>query len=141
MRTIVGWFSSPSCALIYECSKYVALRSSKGYAIGAKFRQWLDAELHGKEEESFDNKLLGSVEDMMSINDRFSQTSSLRYLEEEANLGAKAGGKLRNVIFTGFGSEGIMAAVRAMALLYESSLWMLLRAIGSDACILDVLPT
>eukprot|EP00965_Chrysotila_dentata_P162104 5353040-Pleurochrysis_carterae.AAC.1 len=51
MRTSVGWFSSPSCALIYQCSKYVALYSSKGYAISAKFRQWLDAELHGKEVE------------------------------------------------------------------------------------------
>eukprot|EP00965_Chrysotila_dentata_P176569 5830564-Pleurochrysis_carterae.AAC.1 len=35
MRTSVGCFSSPSCALIYQCSKYVALHSSKGYAIGA----------------------------------------------------------------------------------------------------------
>eukprot|EP00965_Chrysotila_dentata_P110510 3651666-Pleurochrysis_carterae.AAC.1 len=60
MRTSVDWFLSPSCALIYQCSKYVALHSSKGYAIRAKFRQWLDAELHGKEEESFDNELLGS---------------------------------------------------------------------------------
>eukprot|EP00965_Chrysotila_dentata_P060759 2013268-Pleurochrysis_carterae.AAC.1 len=34
-----------------------------------------------------------------------------------------------------------MAAVRAMALVCESSLWILLRAIGSDAHILDVLPT
>eukprot|EP00965_Chrysotila_dentata_P051661 1715117-Pleurochrysis_carterae.AAC.1 len=34
-----------------------------------------------------------------------------------------------------------MAAVRAMALVCESALWMLLRAIGSDAHILDVLPT
>eukprot|EP00965_Chrysotila_dentata_P149012 4921943-Pleurochrysis_carterae.AAC.1 len=67
MRTSVGWFSSPSCALIYQCSKYVALHSSKYYAIGAKFWQWLDAELHGKEEGSFDNELLGSVEDMLAI--------------------------------------------------------------------------
>eukprot|EP00965_Chrysotila_dentata_P244321 6205910-Pleurochrysis_carterae.AAC.2 len=48
MRTSVGWFSSPFCALIYQCSKYLALHSSKGYAMGAKFRQWLNAELHGK---------------------------------------------------------------------------------------------
>eukprot|EP00965_Chrysotila_dentata_P013385 442897-Pleurochrysis_carterae.AAC.1 len=34
-----------------------------------------------------------------------------------------------------------MAAVRAMALVCESSLCMLLRAIGSSAHILDVLPT
>eukprot|EP00965_Chrysotila_dentata_P124729 4123587-Pleurochrysis_carterae.AAC.1 len=37
MRASVGWFSLPSCALIYQCSKYVALHSSKGYAMGAKF--------------------------------------------------------------------------------------------------------
>eukprot|EP00965_Chrysotila_dentata_P151928 5020135-Pleurochrysis_carterae.AAC.2 len=103
MRTSVGWFSSPSCALICQCSKYVAPHSSKGYAIGAKFRPWLDAELHGKEEKSFDNKLLGSVENMLAIcgsrdyvffigaaaTERFSQTGSLRtYVEEEADLGA-----------------------------------------------------
>eukprot|EP00965_Chrysotila_dentata_P147733 4876707-Pleurochrysis_carterae.AAC.1 len=43
-RTSVGWFSSPSCALNYQCAKYVALRSFKGYAISAKFWQWLDVE-------------------------------------------------------------------------------------------------
>eukprot|EP00965_Chrysotila_dentata_P072223 2386816-Pleurochrysis_carterae.AAC.1 len=67
MRTSVGRVSSPSCALIYQCPTYVALHSSKGYAIGAKFRQWIDAELHGKEEESFEYELLGSVEDMLAI--------------------------------------------------------------------------
>eukprot|EP00965_Chrysotila_dentata_P104278 3443591-Pleurochrysis_carterae.AAC.1 len=78
-----------------------------------------------------------------AVTERFSQSSSLcTYLEEEAGLGAEAGGKLRNAILTGSGSEGIMAAARAMALVCESSLcWMLLRAIGSDAHILDVLPT
>eukprot|EP00965_Chrysotila_dentata_P135433 4477907-Pleurochrysis_carterae.AAC.1 len=34
-----------------------------------------------------------------------------------------------------------MAAVHAMALVCESALWMLLRAIGSAAHLLDVLPT
>ena len=41
LRTSVGWFSSPACSLIYQVSKYVALFSSKGYAIGANFAQWL----------------------------------------------------------------------------------------------------
>eukprot|EP00965_Chrysotila_dentata_P122973 4064717-Pleurochrysis_carterae.AAC.1 len=77
-----------------------------------------------------------------AVTQRFSQTGSLRtYLEEEADLGAEAGGKLSNAILAGFGSEGIMAAVRAMALVCEFSLWMLLCAIGSDAHILNVLPT
>eukprot|EP00965_Chrysotila_dentata_P176817 5839777-Pleurochrysis_carterae.AAC.1 len=155
-RTSVGWFFSPSCALIYQCSSnYVALQSSKGYAIGAKVRQWLDATLHGKEQESFNNELLGSIKDLLmaiccsrdyvffidaAVTERFSQTGSLR-LEEAADLGAKAGGKLRNAILTGFGSDGNMAAVRAMALVCKFSLWTLLRAIGSDAHILDVVPT
>eukprot|EP00965_Chrysotila_dentata_P155116 5125649-Pleurochrysis_carterae.AAC.1 len=73
-----------------------------------------------------------------AVTERFSQTGSLRtYFEEEADLGAEAGGELRNAILTGFGFEGVMAAVRAIALVCESSLWMLLRAIGSDAHILD----
>eukprot|EP00965_Chrysotila_dentata_P149926 4951489-Pleurochrysis_carterae.AAC.1 len=62
-------------------------------------------------------------------------------LKEKADLDAEAGEKLRNAIFPGFGSEGILGAVRAMALICEFSLWMLLRAIGSDAHTLDVLPT
>eukprot|EP00965_Chrysotila_dentata_P017629 585862-Pleurochrysis_carterae.AAC.1 len=46
-----------------------------------------------------------------AVTERFSQIGSLRtYHEEEADLGAEAGGKLRNAILTGFGSEGIMAA-------------------------------
>eukprot|EP00965_Chrysotila_dentata_P061148 2025982-Pleurochrysis_carterae.AAC.1 len=103
MRTSVGWFSSPSCALIYQCAKYVALRSSNGYAIGAKFRQWLNVEQYAKE-DSIDGELLGSVEDMLvicglarlyvffidpAVTERFPQTGSLRtYREEEADLGA-----------------------------------------------------
>eukprot|EP00965_Chrysotila_dentata_P241695 6204427-Pleurochrysis_carterae.AAC.6 len=137
-QTSVGCFSSPSCALIYQCSKNVALHSSKGCAIGARFWQWLNTELHGKGEESFNNELLYSVNDMLTIcssrnyisiiavaiTERFSHTGSLRtYFEtEEADLGTKAGGKLRNAILTGFGSEGIMAAVCAMALVCESAL-------------------
>merc|ERR1711927_32380 len=40
LRTNVGWFSSPACSLIYQVCKYVALFSSKGYAIGENFAQW-----------------------------------------------------------------------------------------------------
>eukprot|EP00965_Chrysotila_dentata_P079748 2630335-Pleurochrysis_carterae.AAC.2 len=64
-----------------------------------------------------------------AVTERFLQTGSLRtYLEEEADLGAEAGGKLRSAILTGFGFEGIMVAVRAMALVCESAFWMLLHA-------------
>jgi hypothetical protein len=155
MRTAVGWFSSPSCSLIYQVSKYVALFSSKGYAIGAKFRKWIEAELAAREEEASDDELLGWVEDMLAIcgsrdyvffmdaavTDRFAQEGSLRtFLEEEASLGAEAGGKLRNSILTGFGVAVLMDAVRSLALICESALWECLRTIGTDAHILDVLP-
>ena len=158
MRTSVGWFSSPACAVIYQCAKYVALFSSKGYAIGSKFRIWLDAEEAAKVEEAgvAGEELLGFVEDMLAIcgsrdyvffmdaavTNRFQQEHSLKtYLEEEVDLGGEAGGKLRNTILTGFRSPEIMAAVRCLALICDACLWPLLRSIGSDEHILDVLPT
>ena len=52
LRTSVGWFSSPACSLIYQTSKYVALFSSKGYAIGANFAQWLAHKLKTTEERA-----------------------------------------------------------------------------------------
>lgn len=155
MRTCVGWFSSPACSVIYQCSKYVALFSSKGYAIGVKFRKWLAAEEHLKAEERLEGELLGAVEDMLAIcgsrdyvffmdaavTDRFAQVGSLlTFLEEEADMGAEAGGKLRNSILTGFRSDGIMSAVRALAIICDAALWVLLSAIGTDEHILDVLP-
>lgn len=155
MRTCVGWFSSPACSLIYQCSKYVALFSSKGYAIGAKFRKWLEAEEHLKAEERLEGDLLGAIEDMLAIcgsrdyvffmdaavTDRFAQAGSLlTFLEEEADMGTEAGGKLRSSILMGFRSDGIMASVRALALVCDAALWVLLRCISSDDHILDVLP-
>ena len=56
-------------------------------------------------------------------------------------MGGETGGKLRHTILTGFNSEAIMSAVRALALICDACLWMLLRRIGSEAQhILDVLP-
>ena len=46
-------------------AKYVALCSSKGYAIGQKFAEWMDARLAYMEEES--TELLGHSEDVLSI--------------------------------------------------------------------------
>ena len=155
MRTHVGWFSSPSCSLIYQMSKYVALFSSKGYAVGAKFGKWMAAELHVKAEELVGEQL-GHLEDLLAIcgardyvffidaavAERFSQDGSLKmYLEEEAALASEAGGKLRVSILTGMNSEYIMAAVRTMALVCDSSLFSLLRTIGTNKHVLDVLPT
>ena len=106
LRTSVGWFSSPACSLIYQVSKYVALFSSKGYAIGENFAQWLAHKL--KTTEQLAGDLLGHVEDLLAICggrdyiffldaavvDRFSQLESLYgYLLEEADMGAEGGGR------------------------------------------------
>lgn len=155
LRTSVGWFSSPACSLIYQVSKYVALFSSKGYAIGENFAQWLAHKMRLNEQLAGD--LIGHVEDLLAICggrdyiffldaavvDRFSQLQSLHgYLLEEADLGAEAGGKLRKAILTGFSSVHCMAAVRSMAIIADAWLWPVLRAIepGDDAHILDVCP-
>ena len=155
LRTSVGWFSSPACSLIYQTAKYVALFSSKGYAIGANFAQWLAHKL--KTTEQLAGELIAHVEDLLAICggrdyvfyldaavvERFSQLESLYgYLLEEADLGAEAGGKLRKAIIMGFESVYCMAAVRSMAIIADAWLWPMLRAIepGVDVHILDVCP-
>jgi len=158
MRTSVGWFSSPVCAVIYQTCKYTALFSSKGYAIGYKFRKWAEAQEAAQTAEGAgaDPELKGCIEDLLAVcgsrdyvfftdaavTERLSQEGGLEtYLEEETELGGEAGGKLRHTILTGFNSEAIMSAVRALALICDACLWVLLRRIGSDAQhILDVLP-
>jgi hypothetical protein len=75
--------------------------------------------------------------------DRLSQLESLHgYLLEEADLAAEAGGKLRHAILTGFKSEYYMAAVKAMVLIADAWLWLMLTAIipGDEFHILNVLP-
>ena len=158
MRTSVGWFSSPACAVIYQTCKYTALFSSKGYAIGYKFRKWAEAQEAAQTAEGAgaDPELKGCIEDLLAVcgsrdyvffmdaavTERLSQEGSLKtYLEEETELGGETGGKLRHTILTGFNSEAIMSAVRALALICDACLWMLLRRIGSEAQhILYVLP-
>ena len=157
MRTCVGWFSSPACALIYQVAKYVALCSSKGYAIGQKFLEWIEARLADQEDQT--GELLGHSEDMLAIcgsrmyvffldaapTERLiSQAGSLlTYLEEEDDLGAEGGGRLRKSILTGANSEPCMAAVRAMAIICDAVLWPLLKAVkpSAEKHVLDVLPT
>ena len=76
-----------------------------------------------------------------AVTERLSQDGSLKtYLDEETDLGGEAGGKLRHTILAGFNSEAIMSVVRALALICDSCLWVLLRRIGSNAHSLDVLP-
>jgi len=155
LRTSVGWFSSPACSLIYQVSKYVALFSSKGYAIGENFAQWLAQKMSTTERLA--GELIAHVEDLLAICggrdyvffldsavvERFSQLESLYgYLLEEADMGAEAGGKLRKAILTGFESVYCMSAVRSMAVISDAWLWPMLRAIepGDDVHILDVCP-
>ena len=156
MRTCVGWFSSPACALIYQVAKYVALCSTKGYAIGQKFLEWMEARLADAEEQT---ELCGHSEDLLAIcgsrmyvffidaavTERLlsgGEFSLLTYLQEEEDLQAEGGGKLRKSILLGTGSPACMAAVRAMALIADSVLWKLLRAVkpSADKHVLDVLP-
>jgi hypothetical protein len=68
--------------------------------------------------------------------------SLLTFLEEEDDLQAEGGGKLRKSILTGTNSPACMAAVRSMAFICESVLWPLLRAVkpSADKHTLDVLP-
>jgi hypothetical protein len=63
------------------------------------------------------------------------------YLQEEADLAAAGGGKLRSAILTGSQSEACMAALRSMALICDSVLWKVFRAIKptADKHNLDVL--
>ena len=126
--------------------KYVALFSSKGYAIGENFAQWLAHKLHTTERLA--GELIGHVQDLLAICggrdyvffldaavvERFSQLESLYgYLLEEADLGAEAGGKLRKAIITGFESVYCMSAVRSMAVIADAWLWPMLRAIERTA--------
>ena len=134
----------------------MALCSSKCYAIGQKFAEWMEARLADMDEES--TELLGHSEDVLSIQGSrmyvffldaapverlVSQEGSLAtYLEEEEDLQAAGGGKLRKSILLGRGSPPCMAAVRAMAIVCDAVLWPLLRAVkpAADKHVLDVLP-
>lgn len=153
MRTCVGWFSSPVCALIYQVAKYCAMCSTKGYAIGRKFLEWMEARLADTEDQS---ELLGHSEDLLAIcgsrmyvffldaavTERLLSTGSLlTYLEEESDMGTENGGKLRASILKG-ASSTCMAGVRAMALICDTVFWKMIRAVkpSAEKHVLDVLP-
>lgn len=160
LRTVVGWFSSPACSLIFMVQKYIALCPSKGYAIGQKAAEWLEAEMHALAEEQaeLEGELYDHVEDVQAIRssrnyvffldapvaERLLQERSLGgFLQEETDLAeSSAGGKLRHAILTGKKSEGAMAALRAMSIVGDAVLWPALRALkpGADKRVLDVLP-
>ena len=135
-------------------AKYVAMCSTKGYAIGRKFLEWIEARLADVDDQS---ALLGHSEDILAIcgsrmyvffldaapTERLlSQAGSLlTYLQEEADMGAENGGKLRASILKG-ASSTCMAGVRAMALICDSVFWQMIRAVkpSAEKHVLDVLP-
>ena len=57
-------------------------------------------------------------------------------MEDGADIGGEAGGKLRHAILADFNSDKFMSVVRVSALMcispYNLCLWVLLRRIGSD---------
>jgi hypothetical protein len=67
--------------------------------------------------------------------------SLLTFLQEEKDMGAASGGKLRDSILKG-ASSTCMAGVRAMALICDSVLWKMIRAVkpSAEKHVLDVLP-
>jgi hypothetical protein len=67
--------------------------------------------------------------------------SLLTFLQEEADMGAENGGKLRASILKG-ASSTCMAGVRAMALICDSVFWEMIRAVkpSAEMHVLDVLP-
>jgi hypothetical protein len=67
--------------------------------------------------------------------------SLLTYLQEEADMGAENGGKLRASILKG-ASSTCMAGVRAMALICDTVFWKMIRAVkpSAEKHVLDVLP-
>lgn len=123
-------------------SKYVALCSTKGYAIGRKLQEWMEARLADLEEQL--EHLVGHVEDVLAIcgsrayvfyldaapTERLlteHDISMLTYLDEDEMLKAAGGGKLRKSILTGARSPPCMAGVRAMALICDAVFWPLIR--------------
>ena len=157
MRTSVGWFSSPeyNCYLsdvqVHRALDSKGYRSATSLQNGSRLRRPLK-QLRGRSRPRTQGLhrglagVCGSRDYVFfmdaAVTERLSQEGSLKtYLEEETELGGETGGKLRHTILTGFNSEAIMSAVRALALICDACLWMLLRRISSEAQhILDVLP-
>eukprot|EP00966_Prymnesium_polylepis_P031077 722836-Prymnesium_polylepis.1 len=118
----VGWNKSPSGALIYCTSKYCAVFSDKGYAVGQEFRGYNEylASLSPDDRESI--LLLGHSEDLLSIKgsrcyvgplnapvtDRILQDAPgtfYRFCVEQAKLARPGGGRIRTQIIAGAESE------------------------------------
>jgi hypothetical protein len=165
LHMAVGWHSSPCGAVIYCTTKYGALNSDKGYAVGQKYvgyHGWcMD---HGSKGDAESFALLGHMVDLLSIKGSRAYVTSINapivdrllqkvpgsfytFLKETEEISAgKDGGKIRKQIIAGAESPQIMACVRAEAILGDFYMWPLLRALkyrppdGSDPHILDMAP-
>ena len=156
MRISVGWNSSPTCSLIYRTCKYVALHSSKDYAIGENFAQWIADELHcsaepaGKPHQRRARHLrrpLVRPSIWMQHRPPCADRVALRLPSRGGrDLAPEAGGKLRKAIIVAMASEYIMGAVRSMSMsmLFVCNAWIMPMLValkpGLQAHLLDVSP-
>ena len=151
----VGWNASPVGALIYDVSKYCALNSDKGYAVGQKYigyiehtKQLLQA-TDGAEAAALKRlKLIGWAYDLLSIKgsrayvsamnarvvDRLLQSvqgSFLSFVVVNKTLAKeKASSKLADQVIAGAGAPETIACVRAEAIIGDLYMWPMLGAIN-----------
>jgi hypothetical protein len=165
LHMAVGWHSSPCGAVIYCTTKYGALNSDKGYAVGQKYVGYQAyCRAHGCEGDAENLELFGHMQDLLSIKGSRAYVTSINasifdrllqqvpgsfytFLKETEEISSgKDGGKIRKQIIAGAESPEIMACVRAEAILGDFYMWPLLRAIkyrppdGSDPHILNMAP-
>ena len=118
------WHSSPCGALIYCTTKYGALNSDKGYAVGQKYigyRAWCKEHLCEEDADRLADilDLLGYMEDLLSIKGSRAYVTSINapivdrilqqvpgsfytFLKETEEVsGGKDGGKIRKQIIAG----------------------------------------
>ena len=151
----VGWNASPVGALIYDVSKYCALNSDKGYAVGQKYigyiehtKQLLQA-TDGAEAAALKRlKLIGWAYDLLSIKgsrayvsamnarvvDRLLQSvqgSFLSFVVVNKTLAKeKASSKIADQVIAGAGAPETIACVRAEAIIGDLYMWPMLGAIN-----------
>ena len=165
----VGGNAYPVGALIYAMSKYCALNSDKGYSMGQKYVGYVDhtkqviLAAHGAEAAALNRlELIGRADDLLSIKGRRAYASAMnapavdrllqpvegsfiKFIEENKTLAkGKAPSKIADQIIAGAHPPEIIACVRAKAIIGDSYMWPMLRAIKhrlpdrSDRHILDI---
>ena len=160
LTNATGWHSSPGGALLYACSKYFALASDKGYAVGQKAAGYLEFTAEGR--EVF--QLLGYLQDLLSLKGSRNYVRSINapivhrllqqapgslytFLKEEEELAAgKGAGKIRKQILAGAESPEMMACVAYESIVGDFYTFPIMHALkhrpadGSDPHVLDLAP-